>query len=100
MSIHNESEYLMSNPLLKTNAEIIALIAERDLRYYDETRIAYKSAHVTAGDVLRDLNRPMHLDADAAEKLADAIREFVLPHADDATRLRLYETLRDCPRAH
>lgn len=78
--------------------EIETLLAERDLRFYDDRRIAFKGNR-NAGEMIRDFNeREPLVDEAGAAVLADVIRDYVVPNASGAELYRVVEGLRDCPR--
>lgn len=79
-------------------SNIERLVVERDVRFYDDTRITFKGRR-SAGEMVRDFaTRQPLLDETGAAAFVAALREYVIPVAPDADLYRIYEGLKDCPR--
>jgi hypothetical protein len=76
---------------------IAPLIAERDLRFYDEEDL-YRGAVQTAGESVRRAQREPLLDAQGAEAFAAAL-QLALPAMTCHDLVHLIYCLRRCPKA-
>lgn len=78
--------------------QALALIAERDLRFYNDMNVYRVLANRTAGEVIRDAAAEPFLDHEGAAVLANAMRTYAVPAMNDGELGKLIHCLRFCPR--
>lgn len=78
--------------------QALALLDERDMRYFDATQITLVRSNMTAGERIRFANREPLLDDQGAAALADATRTYAIPAWDERDLQHFIHCARFCPR--